>query len=131
MSKRDDHAGRVRRKFAAAMRGLRLDSRLRQIGRECTTEAFFTEMLARQLGQPGLTRAPGEGDSAWLIRRLDQLKWISRHWINAQLERLSPEELQIAAMQICHTAADYCQDRAVERDYRARQMQHPAKRGTP
>jgi hypothetical protein len=91
------------------------------IGRECTTEEHFTAMLTQSLGFPEVRRPPGESDERFLIRRLEPLKWCSRHWALAHLDRLPPKLLELAAMQICNAAADYCQDRACERHERERQ----------
>lgn len=90
------------------------------IGQRCATDEHFTSKLARALDLPQLSRLPGESDRAWLIRRVDQLKWISRHWQEADLSALDDETLALAASQICGASADYCQDKIAERLNRAR-----------
>lgn len=90
------------------------------IGQRCTTNEHFTSGLARALDLPTLSRAPEESDRDWLIRRVDQLKWISRHWNETDLSRLDEETLALATSQICNACADYCQDKIAERVNRAR-----------
>jgi hypothetical protein len=85
------------------------------IGRGCRSDAVFTREIARALGLPELLREPGETDERFLIRRLAQIQWCSRHWAHADLDALSPDLLALAAMQICTAGADYCQDRIAER----------------
>jgi hypothetical protein len=90
------------------------------IGQLCTTDEHLTSKLARTLDLPKLTRAPDESDRDWLIRRVDQLKWISRHWNETDLSLLDGETLALAASQICNACADYCQDKIAEHLNRAR-----------
>jgi hypothetical protein len=65
------------------------------IGQHCRTDEHFTCKLARALDLPKLTRAPDESDRDWLIRRVDQLKWISRHWNETDLSLLDGETLAL------------------------------------
>jgi hypothetical protein len=90
------------------------------IGQPCTTIEAFTSMLARALDLPELTRASGETDREWLIRRVDPLKWTSRNWKETDLSKLDDQELNLAASQICDACADYCQDKIAERWNRER-----------
>lgn len=90
------------------------------IGQRCTTDEAFTSRLVCALDLPALTRTPGESDREWLIRRVDQLKWVSRHWNETDLSLLDDEKLALAASQICSACADYCQDKLAERMNRAR-----------
>ena len=90
------------------------------IGQRCTTGEHFTSQLARALRLPELARAPDESDRDWLIRRVDQLKFISRHWSLTDLSPLDDETLALAASQICNACADYCQDKIAERLNRER-----------
>jgi len=85
------------------------------VGQECCTEPHFTNQIARSLGLPELQPLPDETDRKFLIRRLHQLRWTSRHWATADLGLLSPHMLALAAEQICNIAADYAQNRAAER----------------
>jgi AcrR family transcriptional regulator len=100
--------------------GLRYHLMADSIGQRCTTNEHFTSELARALELPHLIRTPDESDRAWLIRRVDQLKWISRHWHATDLSLLDDEALSLAASQICNACADYCQDKVAERLNRAR-----------
>jgi hypothetical protein len=81
----------------------------------CVTEEHFTWELNYQLDVPQLSRLPDEDERQFLIRRLKPLQWISRHWSETDLGRLSDRELDIAANQICNAAANYCQDRGTEK----------------
>jgi hypothetical protein len=93
------------------------------IGRGCPSVQWFTRVLARSLGLPELHQDSGETEQQFLLRRLDQIKWCNRHWALAHLERLTPELLELAAMQICDAAANYCQDKGVERDQQRKMME--------
>lgn len=97
-------------------------SAIRIIGRGCRSDAVFTVQIAQALELPELHQDPGETDERYLIRRLAQLQWCSRHWAHADLGALSPDLLVLAAMQICSAAADYCQDRTAESMHRVREQ---------
>ncbi|MHB1872824.1 MAG: hypothetical protein ACYCT1_18515 [Steroidobacteraceae bacterium] len=90
------------------------------VGQRCTTNEHYTSMLARELGLPELARGPDESDREWLIRRVDQLKWISIQWHEQDLSLLDDEALGRAASQICSACADYCQNKVAERLNRER-----------
>lgn len=89
------------------------------IGRGCTYSEVFTSNIYRCLDLAPPVREAEESDEAFLIRRLKPIQWISRRWMRADLEALSPDRLDIAAQQICAAAADYCQDRIAERLHRS------------
>ena len=80
----------------------------------CVTEEHFTFELHRNLGLPQVHRLLTDTDRTFLIRWIKPLQCISRQWNRAELERLTDIELDIAANQICHAAADYCQDRGMD-----------------
>ena len=90
------------------------------VGRGCVTDDMFTSQLCANLGLPHPERGPGEPEPAYLIRRLDALKWVSRQWAHARLEELPVDELHVAAIQICNQAADYAQDLSTHRSERMR-----------
>ena len=114
----------LRRRFAAAFEPEHRVPTVPIIGRGCITAEHFTREIARVLGYPQLQRAPDETDEAFLIRRLEQLKFWSRPWANCRLESLSPDLLRLAAMQICDCAANAAQDRVCEPAHR-RKLEQP------
>lgn len=85
---------------------------------EALTRESFTRHIAHALGLPTLHQEPPETDEQFLIRRLDQIKFVSRYWSQTRLESLTPGLLNLAAMQICDAAANYAQDRICERAQR-------------
>jgi hypothetical protein len=101
------------------------------IGREITTNAFFTEHVARTLGLPQLCPMAGESGSEYLMRRLKQLQWCSRAWGRCDLEALSPALFELAAQQICYCAADMAQDvLAIRERVRRGQCRNPYLEGS-
>jgi hypothetical protein len=116
----DDSASNLRRRLAAALQPDKRVPTVPIIGRGCTTAERFTFQLVQCLGYPTLEREPNETDDRFLIRRLNQLKVYSRHWALATLETLTPDLLNLAAMQICDAAANYAQDRNCERAHKAK-----------
>ncbi len=104
---------RCNRVLRGFTRGQRV-SNIPIIGAGGRTDEYFTADIARVLGYPALHRVPGETLEQFLIRRLAQLQLYSRPWANASLECLAPNELELAAMQICNAAANAAQDRLCE-----------------
>jgi hypothetical protein len=88
------------------------------IGRGCRFDASFTHHIARSLGLVELHQEPDESEVQFLVRRLTQIQWVSRHWARSNLQKLDADLLKVAAVQICNAAADYCQDRIAERLHR-------------
>jgi hypothetical protein len=110
-----DSPDELRRRFAAALHPDKRVPKVPIIGRGCTTAESFTHHIAEYLRYPTLRRLPDETDGQFLVRRLDQLKVYSRHWSLANLESLTPDLLNLAAIQICSAAANYAQDQVCER----------------
>jgi hypothetical protein len=115
-----DSAADLRRRFAAALHPEQRVPTVPIIGRGCTTAECFTHHIAQYLGYPRLHQEPGETEEQFLVRRLNQLKVYSRHWALATLESLTPELLELAALQICSAAANYAQDKVCEGEHRRR-----------
>jgi hypothetical protein len=117
----DDSAAGLRRRLTAALQPDRRVPTVPIIGRGCITDAGFSRTIAQSLGLPTLTALPDETEGAFLVRRLNQIKFVSRYWANTSLESLAPEWLTLAAMQICDAGANYAQDRICERVMREKQ----------
>jgi hypothetical protein len=117
----DDPAAELRRRLARALHPEQRTPKVPIIGRgnfDALTRETFTRHIAQALGLPTLHKEPLESDQQYLIRRLDQIKFVSRHWSMARLDSIAPELFRLAAMQICDAAANYAQDRSCERAQR-------------
>ena len=91
-----------------------------QVGQRCTTNESFTRMLCEKFKWPVPEREPGETDDAFLGRRVEHLKVYCPQWASVDLTKLSHDELELAASQICNAAADYGQTQIAERMARER-----------
>jgi hypothetical protein len=90
------------------------------VGQLSTTNENFTRMLCEKLKWPVPVRKPGETDDTFLARRVEHLKVYSPQWASVDLTKLSHDELELAASQICNAAADYGQTQIAERLARER-----------
>jgi hypothetical protein len=113
-----DSAADLRRRLAAALHPDQSVPKVPIIGRgnlAALTRESFTSHIAQALGLPRLHQESPETDAQYLIRRLNQIKFVSRYWSLTRLESLTQDLFNLAAMQICDAAANYAQDRNYER----------------
>ena len=73
------------------------------------------ECLCETPKWPVPNREPGETDDTFLARRVQHLKVYSPQWATVDLTKLSHDELELAASQICNAAADNSQSYVAER----------------